>query len=879
MSFIGESWRRFIFLLRRRQMEHDLSEEMRQHAALKAQKNVAAGMTAEEADLAAKRQLGNSTRQREESRQSWGFPVLESIAQDIRYGLRGLRKSPVFSIIATLTLALGIGAATTIFSIVNAVVLQPLPYKDSSRMVHIWTVGGDFPEFQMGQSFPNMNDIKAQSHSFSATTVYEPARKNLTGSGEPEQLSAAAVSLNFFDFFGVHPLKGRAFEAADEQRKNGDVVLLSYGLWQRRFAADPGIVGRSITLEQKPYTVIGIVPAGFAYPEKTDIWVPLVVDLKLQADRHRWSYYLVAKLRPGVSLQSAQSEVDGIAAAISRQNPAETVGVKFPITTLQQTTLGNQKAELLALSAAVGFLLLIACANVSNLVLARGLKRQREIALRAALGASRTRILRQLLLESLLLAFVGGMAGSVMAILGVSAFRVVAPAAFPRLEEIKVEPTIVLIAFAITALTGILFGLAPAFSASRTNLNFALKEKISTIPRHFSLRGFLVVTEVALALILLTGSALMVQSMIRLLRVDTGLQTEHVITASLTLPVTRYSTDDAYRLFAQRVLETLRAQPQFQRVALTDNSVMRSGMSLMSLDRKALSELGVNKERLDLQYRAISPGFFETLGVQLLRGRFFDDHDVKGAPPVMIVNQSMARLFFPGKDPIGRMFKLDNDAKEPYLVIWVVADTLDSSLQAPRRLQMYLPLLQDQGNTFNFLTIVVHTEADPALAIATLRKAVASVDKDQPLTKVQTITQAIAESVAQPRFRAWLLSAFAFTGLALTLIGIYGVISYSVGQRTQEMGIRMALGAPRSNVLRLILREGIVLALTGAIVGMVGSFLLMRLLSTQLFAIKPTDPPTFVGAALLMLFVALVASFIPARRATRVDPMIALREE
>lgn len=880
MSMIGEYWRRLTFLLRRRQMEHDLAEEMRQHAALKAQKNLAAGMTPEEAEYAAQRQLGNFTRQQEESRQSWGFPLLESLAQDIRYGLRGLRKAPGFTVVAMLTLALGIGASTAIFSIVNAIVLRPLSYKDSSRMVHIWTVSAEFAEYRMGQSPLNFNDIKALSHSFSSTTLYEPTRKNLTGRGEAEQLSVAAVAADFFDFFSVHPLQGRELVADDEQRKNGDVVLLSYGLWQERFGGDAKIIGNQITLDQKSYTVVGVLPAEFSYPDKTDAWVPLIIDAKSLADRHQWRYYLLAKLRPGITLNSAQSEIDGIAALIAREYPEEASGIKFPLTTLQQTTVGESKGELLALAGAVGFLLLIACANVSNLVLSRGLKRQREIALRAALGASRARIIRQLMAESLLLATGGGVAGSILAVLGVSAFRALAPAGFPRVEEVKVDPSTVLIAFAITAFTGILCGLVPALSTSRANLNFAVKEKIATASaRRFSLRGFLVITEVALALILLTGSALMVQSMVRLLKVDTGLRTDHVVTASVSLPKTRYATDDAFHLFAQRLLEKLRTQPQLSAVALSDVSVLRGSLSATTLDRKTLSDLGINEENLTLQTRSISPGYFETMGVGLLRGRFFDDHDVEGTAPVIIINDSMARRFFPKQDPIGRTLKLSDDPPEQYQVVGVVADTLDSGLRAQRQLQIYLPLFQSQSYGRAFLTILVHTTGEPSACIASLRSAMASVDKDQPITRVQTITQLISDSVAQPRFRAWMLSAFAFAGLTLTLIGIYGVISYSVSQRTQEMGIRMALGAQQSNVLRLILREGILLAIAGSICGVLGSFGLMRLLSAQLFGVKPSDPATFAGAAALMMFVALTASYVPARRATRVDPMIALRDE
>jgi putative ABC transport system permease protein len=431
----------------------------------------------------------------------------------------------------------------------------------------------------------------------------------------------------------------------------------------------------------------------------------------------------------------------------------------------------------------------------------------------------------------------------------------------------------------ITAFAGLLCGLAPALSTSRANLNFALKEKSAAATRRrFSLRSFLVVTEVALALVLLTGSALMVQSMVRLLKVDTGLRIDHVHSAVLNLPKGRYGSEDAYRLFAQRLLDTLRVQPQFSEVSLSSTTVMQSGLSMMALDRSSLAALGMKEETLNLETRSVSPGFFETFEIPLVRGRFFNDHDVKGAPAVIVISNSAARRFFPGQDAIGKTLKLGTEASSQYQIAGLVPDTLDVNLHGRPQLQVYFPL-QQSSNGMNFLNILVRTSAEPSAAIASLRSAVGSVDKDQPLSKIQSMTEVISESVAQPRFRAWMLSAFALAGLTLTMIGIYGVISYSAGQRTQEMGIRMALGAPRSSVLRMVLREGVVLALAGAVCGVVGSFLLMRLLASQLYGIKPGDPPTLVGAALLMVLVALAGSYFPARKATKVDPMIALRYE
>jgi len=463
---------------------------------------------------------------------------------------------------------------------------------------------------------------------------------------------------------------------------------------------------------------------------------------------------------------------------------------------------------------------------------------------------------------------------------GVGAFRALAPAAFPRLEELKVEPATALIACLITAFAGVLCGLAPALSTSRANLNLALKEKTATAPaRRFSLRSFLVITEVAMALVLLTGSALMVQSMARLLKVDTGLRVDNVHSALLNLPRGRYASEDASRLFAQRLLDSLRAQPQFSSVALSSSTVMQGGTSLLVLERETLAALGIKAETLNLESRSVSPGFFETMGVRLVRGRFFNDRDVKGALQVIILNDSAARRLFPGQDPIGRTIKLGTEAADQFQIIGQVADTLDVSLQGRPQLQVYAPLLQSESVGQNFLNILVRASSEPSVAVASLRRAVAAVDKDLPLTKVQSMVHAVSETVAQPRFRAWLLSTFAFAGLSLTLIGIYGVISYSVGQRTQEMGIRMALGAPQASVLRLILREGVVLAVAGAACGLIGSFLLMRLLASQLYAIKPSDPLTLTGAALLMVIVALAGAYMPARRAMKVDPMIALRYE
>jgi len=873
MSFPGQAWRRFMFLLRRGQMDRDLAEEMSQHAALKAKKNIASGMDPDEAEYAAQRQIGNVTRMMEESRQSWGFPALESVWQDIRYGGRSLRKSPGFTTVAMLTLALGIGASTAIFSIANTVLLRPLPVRDPLRLVNIHTVLSRWPDMRMGQTLLGLRDIEAQNHSFEAIVSIVPRTRTITGSGYPEQLITYEASSGYLTLLGFHPALGRDLLPQDEQRQNGDVVLLSYGLWQRKFLGDPTIIGNAVTLDKKRFTVVGILPASLALVEKVDALVPQVISPDMLV-RGRGNYMTLAKLRPGVSLVMAQADLDSIAAVIARQYPEMEGDIHFPLAPVQKEA--RKRPELLGLVGAVGFLLLIACANVSNLVLSRGLRRQREIAVRASLGASRWRIVRQLVIESFLLALAGGIAGAMFAAAGVQLFRTLAPADFPRLAELRAEPALLVIAFALATLSGILFGMAPAMSAARSDLNRAIKDETaaaSAPARMLSLRSILVVIEVALVLVMLTGSGLMVQSMVRLLSVDTGLRTDHVVIGELTLPNDRYSSEDSRGRFLRRLLESLQAQSQFSGVALNNTPILSGLQGSISFDP---SSMGIDEEKTNFEARAVTPGFFATLGIRLQRGRVFSESDVKGSLPVVIINESLARRFFPGQDPIGKVLSFGPARENQYHIVGLVADTRDTSLDAGLRTQVYFSFLQQASEQ---VYVLVRSSLDPATAVSSVQRVVESVDKDLPLRKARTIETIISASVAQPRFRAWVISIFALAGLTLTSIGIYGVISYWVRQRTREIGIRLALGAPSRSLLGLVLRQALLHAVTGAIFGVIGSLFLMRLLASQLFEIKPGDPITLIGSALLMMIVALAASWIPARRATKVDPMIALRCE
>jgi putative ABC transport system permease protein len=874
MAKLGELWRRILFSFRRSSMDRELAEEMRQHLELKAEQNIASGLPEDEAHYAAQRQFGNLTRMEEESRTSSGFPFLESLLQDVRYGLRGLRKAPGFTAVAAITLALGIGATTAIFSIVNTVLLRPLPYKDSSRLAEIHTVSPMFGEFQLGESKPDFDDIQSGTHSFEAMAISEDKSTNLTAPGTPEEIQAAAVSSGYLPLLGVAPILGRTFQPEDEERKNGDVVLLSQRIWRERFGSDPNVVGKTITLEEKLYTVIGVMPGHFESPNQKDIWLPFLKSSAAASKRGNWFFGVLAKVKAGQSMQAAQTELDGVATRLAAQYPEDDKGIKFQLTSLQESVVGDAKASFIPLLGAVAFLLLIACANVSNLILSRGVQRQSEMAVRAALGASRSRILRQLLIESLLLSCIGGAAGILLAVYGVAAYRTFAPPDHPRLHELHADLAVAWIALALSSIAGILCGLAPALHTSRANLNLALKERLSSgTPTRFSMRSALVVTEVALALVLLDGSALMVQSMVRMLTVDTGFRTDHMLTAELNLPQSRYATPESQQLFLQQLLDTLHANERFKNVAVSDASALH-GLRMTTFYGGGSLETG--SKSTTLQERAVTAEFFEIMRIRLISGRTFQHTYVKADSRVAIINQALAKQYFPGQDPIGKTIQFSSKPENQVRIVGVVADTRDVQLRADPRPQIYLSLLQTDSPSVH---LFIRTSSDP-LALATeLRKTVWSIDKDQPISHVQSMTEVVSQSVAEPRFRTWLLGVFAAAGLTLTLVGIYGVVSYMAGQRTREIGIRVALGAQRGNVLQLVLGQGVRLTIVGAILGVLGSLALTRLLKSELFGIKPTDPVTLIAAAVLMLLVALVACYLPARRATHVDPLVALRHE
>jgi putative ABC transport system permease protein len=872
----GELWRRLWFLLRRNQMERDLHEEMRQHLEWKTSEQIEAGIPAAQAGAAARRQIGNMTLQHERSREQWGFPRLESWLQDLRYGLRGLRKKPGFTSVAVLTLALGIGATTAIFSLVYTVILRPLPYPDSQRIYDIWTVVDFFPQFQLRGSLPDAEDIRSGTTAFERIAWYRPLSMNLTGAGEPAQLKALAVNTEFLPLLGAHPELGRGIETADQQFANSQVALLSNAVWQERFGADPKIVGKAISLGQKPYTVIGVMPASFSF-EKLQIIIPLAPSPR--EPMHRGDHFLtvMAKLRPDVPPSEAEAQLKTVASRIAHDYPGDDKGLNLRMISMQDFLTRSAKSGLLLLLGAVGFLLLIACVNVSNLVLARGLQRTRELALRAALGASRPRIVRQLLLESLLLAFLGGVASLCVATAGIALFKKFGAGSIPRLNELGIDLTLGWFGFGISTLVGILCGLAPAWQSSRLDLNSAIKHRLANTSsaepggRRFSLRNILVVSEFSLALVLLAGSVLMGQSLTRLLRVETGMRSDHILTLELDLPSSRYGNDTAQITVTDQLLKAMEARPEFGEIAMSDTTLLEGMSSVATLS----GDLAAGRDA-NINFRGVSAGFFETMGIPVLSGRPFNEHDVKGSQQVAVINESMAKHYWPGKNALGQSLHFGGGTDDSYQVIGIVADTRDVALRAEPAPEVFVALAQKAGAE---LHVLLRTSSDPTIIVPAVRKTIWSVDQNLPVTHVQTMEQVISESVSSERFRSVVLGSFATLGLVLTLIGIYGVIAYFVSRRTQEIGIRLALGATPRNVLQLVLGHACRLAVIGAVIGIAGALLLARFMKGELFNIEATDPATLIAATLVMVAVALAASFMPARRATKVDPMAALRSE
>jgi putative ABC transport system permease protein len=801
-----------------------------------------------------------------------------TLLRDIRQGTRSLMRTPSFTVAAVLTLALGIGANTAIFSAVHGVLLRPLPYPDADRLAVVWISNEQEAIDRDVISYPNFRDVREQASTLSGLAAFTGRAVTFSEGEEVEQVPGAAATADFFGVLGVPAALGRTFGATDMEEGRGDVIVLSHGLWTRQFGADPSIVGRAIRVGDGTSQVLGVMPRGFAYPAGAEFWQPLIrpsSDAGSFDVRGLLWLSTIARLAPGASFQQTNLELSGVMQRLNEEYPEQTEGLGIWAEPLRDTIVGDVRPALLVLLGAVGFVLLIACANVANLLLARGAARQKEMAVRSALGASGGRLARQVLTESLVLAAIGGGAGVVVALWGTSALMAVSPPDLPHAEHIGVNGPVVAFAAVVALLTGVIFGLAPALQARTASLGSVLREggHGASGDRVGRLRPMLITLQVALALVLLVGAGLLVRSFAVLQAADPGFRTENVLSFRLTLPSARYPNAAAIRKFQREFAGRMEAMPDVEAVR-SISTLFLSRLPDMTPITIEGRELDPGAQRASVPYDLVDPGFFAALGIPVVRGRDFGAQDAPGGVPAAIVNETFARRYFPGEDPLGRRFSWFNTPE--YTVVGVVSDTRRSGLAEPVRAEGYRSTTQELSRSMEYLV----TAKGDALAVAPeLRAVLRDLDPALPIVELRTVEQALAESVATRRFVMLLLAGFASVALALAAVGIYGVLAYLVGQRTREIGIRMALGADRRDVLALVLRDSVKSVLPGVLLGIAGALILTRLLGGQLHGISPTDPLTFAAVTVLLLGVALVASAMPARRAGNVEPMVTLKEE
>ena len=806
--------------------------------------------------------------------------------QDLRYGARMLMNKPGFTLIAVFTLALGIGTNTAIFSVVNRVLLYRLPYKDAGRLVMVW---GTNP--QLGApidlvSPADLTDWRMQNTVFEDLAATNDAHYNLTGMGEPESLIGYSLAANFFQVVGLQPALGRTFTPEEDRTGAPGVVILSHRLWERRFSRDPSALGRSITLNGIPRTIIGVMPAGFEHPQRSEFWTPLRLD-SLSAnqanDRGLRFLRVVGRLKSGITLEQAQIEMSRIARRLSEQHPDTNTGQGVKIVSLQEQFVGDIKPTLMALLGAVGFVLLIACANVANLLLARASARQREIAVRTALGAWRGRLIRQFLTESVMLALIGGALGLLVTLwstnLLVSLFpNNVANLNIPVVKEIPIDGRVLGFSLLVSIMTGVIFGLAPAWLASKPDLNRSLKESSTNTIASISgrrIRGLLIVSETALALLLLIGAGLMIKSFWRLLQGDLGFNPKNVLAMEVSLAPHKYGNAQQRRAFLQGVMERIENLPDVEQAGATNFLPLSGFWDIISFRIEGRPVQRPSEEPL-ADNRVVTERYFRTMGIRMLRGREFDERDHESAPAVVIINETMARRFWPNENPIGARINL-GQGNQPlwHEIVGVVNDVKSFGLEEQTHLDIYRPLAQAPSP---FIAFSLRTGGDPLSLVAALKNAIYAVDKDQPVLKVITMEKLAAESITLRRVSMLLVGGLSALALILSAIGIYGVMSYTISQQRHEIGLRMALGAQSRDVVKLVIGQGMKPAIVGMSIGLLASFALARLIENLLFGVSATDPATFVVTVILLGGVALLACWIPALQASKVDPMITLRD-
>ncbi|HUQ79644.1 MAG TPA: ABC transporter permease [Gemmatimonadaceae bacterium] len=809
---------------------------------------------------------------------------MSDLTTDLRFGLRSFRRAPAFTVVALVTLALGIGATTAIFSVVNTVILQPLPYAEPDRLVQVWMDNRRMGVSEDLHSYPNYTDLRDQNRVFSDMALYYTSGFNLTagcrdGECEPQRVSTLFSSASLFQVLRVAPVTGRAFTAEEDAPGRDGVVLISHGLWTRMFARDPKIIGRTVRLNGRERSIIGVLPEGFAFPNRdTELLVPMALDDEDKQQRSTFGFYAIARLKPGVELPAASADLSAVARRLEQQYPTnKDLGVH--LVSLPEQVVGRTlRTSLWIMLAAVGAVLLIACANVANLLLSRAAVREREISVRVALGAGRTRLVRQLLTESVLLSTTGAALGTALAWIGLRVLIRVAPADVPRLDQVHIDPLVLMLALGLAVVTGLLFGLAPAIQSSRAAVAGALRESIrggTGGRRAQRVRRALVVAQIALVVMLLTGAGLLIRSFMHLQRVDLGFRPDHLLTMRISMPRAKYPTPQAIAAFQTSVVERTKQIPGVQEAGvITDIFLSATPNSTnITLDGR---EMSPREQGVEVPLDAVSPDYFRTMGIPLLRGRTFTAADNLDAPEVVIVNENMARHFWPNEDAIGKRFRYGSPQSTAPLmtIVGVVADMRRTGFDSPVRYETFRPNTQ---RVLTFFTLVARTAGEPLASVPAVRAQIRSLDADQPVFQVASMDQLLSSMVAQRRFSMTLLGVFATLALVLGVVGVYGVTAYLVAQRTREVGVRLALGAQPSQVVALVVRQGMAMAAIGLATGLVGALAAGRFMTGLLYGVSPYDVSTLAGVAIVIALATLAANWVPALRAARVDPLTALR--